>query len=215
MSFLRQMHDGYNIHIFPIVVLLIAASLLFDSSLHAEEDVPPPADEDAWTYREIMKTAEEGIWTFDWHHYWKDGLRIDSPEKNFTIKINLSVFLDGGYISADEELETAFPKLEGPELGFERFRVSGFGTIYDWATFKVDIEFVNIRDIKDNWIRFTKVPLIDHFSVGHMKEPVSLEGWASLKAATFMTRALPTDAFWTGRNIGIRRHTVEMDGRLT
>ncbi|UCB48624.1 MAG: hypothetical protein JSW56_16065 [Deltaproteobacteria bacterium] len=94
-------------------------------------------------------------------------------------------------------------------------RVSGFGTVYDWAMFKLDIDLANIRDIKDNYIRFTKVPLIDHFSVGHMKEPFSLEGWASMKAATFMKRALPTDAFWTGRNIGIRRHTTGLDERMT
>ena len=201
--------------IFAILISLFVPVLSLSAFGSEDQEDPPPADEDAWTYREIMKTAEVGVWTFGWHHYWKEGLRLDSPDKNFTLKINLSVFLDGGYISADEELDTAFPSLEGPELSFERFRISGFGTIYDWATFKADIEFAHIQDIKDIWIRFTKVPYIDHFTVGHMKEPISLEGWASLKAATFMTRALPSDAFWPGRNIGIRRHTVEMDGRLT
>lgn len=201
--------------IFAILIFLFLPILSLSAFGSEDQDDPPPADEDAWTYREIMKTAEVGVWTFEWHHYWKEGLRLDSPDKNFTLKINLSVFLDGGYISADEELDTAFPKLEGPALDFERLRVSGFGTVYDWATFKIDIDFAHIQDIKDIWFRFTKVPYIDHFTVGHMKEPISLEGWASMKAATFMTRALPSDAFWTGRNIGIRRHTVEMDGRLT
>ncbi|GAG44338.1 unnamed protein product, partial [marine sediment metagenome] len=36
----------------------------------------------------------------EWHYYWYDGLRIDSPEKNLTIKINLSIMADGGYIGA-------------------------------------------------------------------------------------------------------------------
>jgi phosphate-selective porin OprO/OprP len=203
--------------IFAIFVLLfVALSPLSASGSEAQTD-PPPADEDEAAYWDIMNRMEKGIRDplVDWHYYWKEGLRIDSPEKNFTMKINLSIFLDGGYISADEELETAFPDLEGPALGLERLRVSGFGTVYDWATFKLDIDFANIRDIKDNWIRFTKVPFIGHFTVGHMKEPFSLEGWASTKAATFMTRALPTEAFWTSRNIGIRRHTEGMDGRLT
>jgi phosphate-selective porin OprO/OprP len=201
--------------IVAILIFLFVSVLSLSASGTEDQDDPPPADEDAWTYREIMKTGQRGIWTFEWHHYWKEGLRIDSPDKNFTLKINLSIFLDGGYTSADEELDTAFPKLEGPALDFERMRVSGFGTVYDWATFKIDIDFADVQDIKDNWFQFTKLPFIDHFTVGHMKEPISLEGWASSKAATFMTRALPTDAFWTGRNIGIRRHALEMDGRLT
>ncbi len=203
--------------IFAIFIFLYIPVLpLSASGSEGQTGIPSP-EEEAAEYWEIMKRMEEGFHDplVDWHYYWKEGLRIDSPDKNFTMKINLSVFVDGGYISADEELETVFPNLEGPALGFERLRVSGFGTVYDWATFKLDIDFANIRDIKDNWFQFTKVPLIDHFTVGHMKEPFSLEGWASMKAATFMTRALPTDAFWMGRNIGIRRHTAELDERLT
>ena len=211
------MHDGHKIYVFYIAVLLIAAFLFADSRLHAEEEAPPPGDVEESEYDGIMKNLEEGIRVpyANWHFYWKEGLHIDSPEKNFTMKINMSIILDGGYISADDELEEAFPDLEGPEIDLRWWRIHGFGTIYDWAQFKVDVDFANVRDIKDNWIRFTKVPYIGHFTVGHMKEPISLEGWAGLKAVTFMERALPVDAFWTGRNIGIRRHTMEMDGRLT
>jgi phosphate-selective porin OprO/OprP len=211
------MYDGHKIYIFGIAVLLIAAFLFADSSLYAKEEAPPPGDMEESEYDGIMKNLEEGVWVpyAKWHIYGKEGLRIDSPEKNFTMRINTSIMIDGGYISADEELAQAFPDLEGSEIDLRWLRVHGFGTIYDWGQFKVDVDFANIRDIKDNWIRFTKVPFIDHFTIGHMKEPISMEGWTGLKAITFMERALPVDAFWIGRNIGIRRHTTEMDGRLT
>jgi phosphate-selective porin OprO/OprP len=207
-------------HIRSIFVIgAILVLMLFPPSVSGNDgqtDTPPPGENES-EYWKIMRRTEEGVKgpIADWHYYWKDGLRIDSPEKNFTMKINLSVFVDGGYISADEELEGAFPELEGSELDFTRLRVSGFGTIYDWAEFKFDVEFANLREVKDTWIRFTKVPYIDHFTLGHMKEPFSLEGWASAKALTFMERALPAGAFWPSRNIGIRHYRPALNERMT
>jgi len=167
---------------------------------------------DGWT-----NITEKGIQDplIRWHYYWKDGLRIDSPEKNFTLRTNLSIMVDGGDIGADDELQRAFPDLEGPNVEFRQLRVSFFGTLYDWAEFKLSIDFANVRDIKDEWIRFTKIPYIGHFTVGHMKEPFSLEDWTSGKSRTFMERALPTQAFAPGRNFGIRRHTTALDQRMT
>jgi phosphate-selective porin OprO/OprP len=211
------MHAGHEIYIFGIALLLLAVLLPADSNLYAEEEAPPPADMEESDYGGIMKNLEEGVWVpyANWHFYWKEGLRIDSPEKNFTVKINLSIMLDGGYISADEELEKAFPDLEGSEIDFRWLKITGFGTIYDWAEFKVDVDFANIRDIKDNYIRFTKLPLIGFVTLGHMKEPFSLEQLTGLKAITFMERALPVEALAPSRNIGIRHYRPALDKRLT
>jgi len=187
------------------------------SGNNAQTDAPPPAEEDDSEYWKIMRRVEEGIRgpIGDWHYYWKDGFRIDSPNKNFTMKINLSVFLDGGKISADDELGRAFPELEGSYLDLRRFRISSFGTIYHWAEFKLDVDFANIREIKDNYIRFIKFPYISLLTLGHMKEPFSLEQWASGKAITFMERALPVKAFAPGRNIGIRHYRTALEERMT
>ncbi len=198
-----------------ILLLLAAAFLLPDSGLRAEADHPPP-DMDESEYRKIMRKLEEGLrGPADWHYYWQEGLHIDSPEKNFTMKINLSVFVDGGKISVDDELESAFPELDGSDMDLRRFRISGFGTIYDWAEFKLDVDFANVREIKDNYIRFMKIPYISLLTLGHMKEPFSLEQWASGKATTFMERALPVEALALSRNIGIRHYRSAMDQRMT
>ena len=201
---------------FCFCAFFAAFSLLLASRSNVQADCRS-LEKFASVYDEWLGITEEGVRgpVGDWHYYWKDGFRIDSPEKNFTLRTNLSIMVDGGYIGADDELKRAFPDLEGSNVEFRQLRVSIFGTIYDWAEFKVDIDFANVRDIKDEWIRFTKIPYIGHFTVGHMKEPFSLEEWTSGKSRTFMERALPTQAFAPGRNFGIRRHTTALDQRMT
>ena len=150
-----------------------------------------------------------------WHCYWKDGLRIDSPQKNLTFKGNLSIFVDGGFIGVDETLDHDFANLDGSELTFRRLRLSAFGTIYEWMQIKIDIDWANVQDIKDDWFRFTKLPMVGHLTVGHMKEPFSFEESTSGASRTFMEKALPVDAFSPGRNIGISRYTPFLNQRAT
>ena len=175
MIYFRSISIGFG-------VLFVSFSLLLVSSSNIQADSRSP-EKFASVYDEWMGIAEEGVKgpVGDWHYYWKDGLRIDSPEKNFTLKTNLSIMVDGGYMGADDELKRAFPDLEGPNVAFRQLRVSIFGTLYDWAEFKLSIDFANSRDIKDEWIRFTKIPYIGHITLGYMKEPFSLENWTGLE----------------------------------
>jgi phosphate-selective porin OprO/OprP len=168
-------------------------------------------------YDELKKTAEKGVTVpiGHWHYYWKDGFRLDSREKNLRIKFNLSIMGDGGYIDADDELENAFPELEGSSVVFRELMVTMVGHLYDFAEFKLQVDFANARDIKDEWIRFKGIPYIGHVTLGHIKEPFSLEELTSLSAVTFMERPLPTLAFTPGRDIGITRQSAVFDQRIT
>ncbi len=150
-----------------------------------------------------------------WHFYWKDGFHIDGSHKRLTFRVNLSVMADGGYIGADEELEKAFPDLEGSDVEFRDLRLTMNGTLYDWAEFRLSFDFANVRDIKDEWIRFYKIPFIGHFKMGYFKEPFSLEELTSLESLTFMETALPTTAFGPGRNFGISRQSAVLNQRMT
>jgi len=166
---------------------------------------------------EWEKTAEKGIEDplIKWHYYWKDGFHIDSTKKHLKIRFNGRALIDGGFIGADNELNRAFPDLEGGNIQFRDLRVSMFGTLYDWMEFKFSMDFANVRDIKDEWIRFTKIPYIGPITLGHMKESFSLERLASLENLTFMERALPTQAFAPGRNVGINHQITLLNQQMT
>jgi len=166
---------------------------------------------------EWKKTAERGFEDplIGWHYYWKDGFHIDSAKKTLRMRFNGRVLLDGGYIGADDELKSAFPNLEGGNAQFRDLRVNMFGTLYDWMEFKLSIDFANVRDIKDEWIRFTKIPYIGQITLGHMKESFSLERLTSLGNLTFMERALPTEAFAPGRNVGINHQISLLSQKMT
>ncbi len=64
-------------------------------------------------------------------------------------------------------------------------------------------------------MRFPKIPLLGSFRFGHQREPLSLEDLTSLTNTTFMERALPTQAFAIGRNLGIRYDKAILDERMT
>jgi phosphate-selective porin OprO/OprP len=207
--------------ILAILGFLITALLLLPATKRGAQADSPSSESDHSKSRKVWERVEEGIElpvkvpVVNWHYYWKNGFRIDSPKKNLTSRTNLTIMIDAGYIGADDELEAAFPDLEGPNVNFRQLRLSTVGTLYDFARFKFEIDFANVRDIKDIWVRFTKVPVIEHVTLGHTTEPFSLESWTSLKAMTFVERSLPVLAFAPRRNIGIRRHTAELDQRMT
>lgn len=177
-------------------------------------------------------------------YYWDEGFHIVSRHENLKFKIGGKFIVDGGYIDADKELQRAFPDLKGEEAELRDLTVSVSGTIrvlsavkeqgekveelasgitkgvtsygkYDTVKFKFEIDFANIREIKDIWIQFPSIPLLGPARFGNMKEPFSLEELTSIAARTFMERALPTDAFKPGRNIGIRYDTAFLDERIS
>jgi phosphate-selective porin OprO/OprP len=175
-----------------------------------------PSQTDDSDAKPIRDLAKEGITTpaSHWHIYYKDGLHIESARKYLRMKVNALLMIDGGYIGADDELSEAFPGLEGWKAELRRLELSMLGWISDFVDFKLQIDFANVKAIKDNWIGF-KVPLLGHIKAGNMKEPFSLSELTSSKFITFMERPLPTLAFAPGRNIGIMAHNSIMKSRMT
>lgn len=202
--------------IFPLSCFLIVYVSLFVFIGVARPDSQGP-ENISTMWDEWKETAEKGVEgpLIGWHYYWRDGFHIDSAKKNLRIRFNGRVLLDGGYIGADNELKRAFPDLEGGNVQFRDLRVTMFGTLYDWMEFKLSMDFANVRDVKDEWIRFTKIPYIGPITLGHMKESFSLEELTSTKHLTFMERALPTVAFAPGRDFGISHQTTLLNQQMT
>jgi phosphate-selective porin OprO/OprP len=150
-----------------------------------------------------------------WHTYWEDGLHIDNPQKDLRSKFRAFVMADGGHIGAEDELEQAFPDLEGWHIVFRQVRLALDGRIKNDLEYKLSIEFTQPREIKDNWIEFKKIPLAGRIRAGNMKEPFSLQAVTGSGNITFMERGLPTLAFQPSRNIGIMVHNTALDSRMT
>jgi len=208
----------------PLRSIVLGLALIFTFGLSSPargEDGPEAAassEKQASLYNQWMEKAGEGIqgiYTGGFHIYWKDGLHLDSWKKNLKFTINGRIEIDAGYIGADDELDAAFPNLAGGDVNLRTFQVAMACKIRDAADLKLTFDFANAREIKDNWIKFKKIPFVGHFTFGYMKEPISLEYMTGGKNITFMERSLPVLAFAPGRDFGFARRATALDKRLT
>lgn len=205
----RSIPAGFGLLLAPVFLVSMFTS-------HVQAGLQP-FESVTSTYQELLKITKEGARgpIAHTHYYWDEGFHIVSPHKNFDLKIGGRLLFDAGDIDADDELQRAFPDLDGPAANLRQLRVYVLGTIYDAVDFKLDIDFANVCEIKDNWFRITKTALLRPFIFGNQKNPFSLEFMASLTNTTFMERALPTEAFLPGRNIGITYNKATLYERMT
>jgi phosphate-selective porin OprO/OprP len=202
---------------FVLVILIGITYFNWSDNCKAQEKPVSPLRVEP--IREGLKNkVEEGVTlpVTELHIYWKEGLHIDGRYENLKVKIGGSLMVDGGSIHTDNELKKTFSDFEGWGGDFRRLRVNILSTFYDVVDLKLDVDFANIREIKDNWITLKKkMPILGYIKFGHMKEPFSLEGLTSGTNITFMERSLPTLGFSPGRNLGILFHNALLDDRMT
>ena len=197
------------------VIVFAVCFLILSLSGRAIADSQKTENMDSY-YKALSERVETGVkGPGGWHYYWKDGsFSVDSRKENIKFRINGQILVDGGDIDADYELQNAFPDLDGSNILFRKLSVSTYGNFYDTVDFKVGIDFANVRDIQDIWIRYLKNPFLKKVKFGNMKEPFSLEYLTSISRVTFMERALPVEAFGYGRNMGIRYDSLNPDRRI-
>ena len=145
--------------------------------------------------------------------YWKDGLRLDSADGKFKLKVGGRIMNDWAVYSTDEELRRQFGRI-GDGSEFRRARLFMEGSVYGNIKYKFQYDFASSDPFKDAYIQIKKVPMAGNFTVGHFKEPFSLEELTSSKYITFMERSLP-NVFSSGRNLGVRLNRSFMDKRAT
>jgi phosphate-selective porin OprO/OprP len=195
---------------FSICLILIFTFSVCCSTLWADSSASSSTD---YKLKEKAQEGKEGKLGF--HYYWDDGFRIDSPGKKLRVKMNLLINVDAGNIDADDDLDDAFPDLEGSTIELRRFQLHVSGTVSDSMDFKAQFEFSDDEfNMKDLWYGFNQVPHLGHLRIGHLKEPFSLEELTGSQSITFMERSLPTRAFAPGRNAGIRIDNAGLGKRL-
>lgn len=172
----------------------------------------PPADSEEWA--RMKKTFSLFSTPNTFHTYWKDGLRFDSLDESFKLKIGGRIQWDWSYYLADDEIEDTVGSLDdGTE--FRRARIYLSGMIHDNIDFKVEFDFAGgDADFKDVYMGIRNVPYVGNLRFGHFKEPFSIEELTSSNDVTFMERSL-VNTLAPSRNAGIMMFDSVLDDRMT
>jgi phosphate-selective porin OprO/OprP len=204
----------------PHLLVAFLVSLLFLGtsafSLRAQPPLEPGSEEGIGQW---WKNLEKGILDpiTGTRYSWQEGLWIEGPKGNFKLKIGGKFMADAGKIDADGTLEKAFPGIENETEGFGFRSLMPYvsGSYSDHLDFKFEMDFANIRDIKEVWVDFRKIPYLGHLKVGHFGQPMSLEDQTSSRDITFMEKALPVLAFPPGNDIGVMAINTALGERMT
>ncbi len=144
---------------------------------------------------------------------WKDGLRFETPSRDFEFQLGGRLQYDWAFFTANESL--------GPVLGdlnenteFRRARVLLAADLYRHVELKAEYDFAGgDSEFKDVYIALNSVPGLGSVRFGHQKEPFSLEELTSSKYITFLERSLP-NVFAPSRNSGVLAQRTFAEDRI-
>ncbi len=146
--------------------------------------------------------------------YWKDGVRLETPDKRVSLKIGGRIQADWMWINEDQSVRAAIgDQTSGSE--FRRTRLYMSGDLFGNLSFKSQFDFAGgSTAMKDVFVALKAIPGFGSVKVGHYKEPYSLEELTSSNYMTFVERSLP-NAFSASRNTGMTVYNSQLGQRLT
>ncbi|MCC6145347.1 MAG: hypothetical protein IT368_16195, partial [Candidatus Hydrogenedentes bacterium] len=188
------------------------------SALKAQQAPPvaPAAEEAPIEARvaEIERKLEEAPAPDTFRAYWNDALRFETADGAFKFRVGGRLQLDAGWLTADDELERAGGDLED-QVEFRRARILLGATLYDDYFFEAEYDFAGgDPEFKDVVMGMENIPYAGTLTLGHRKEPFSMEAITSDNFTTFMERSL-IDSFTPERNTGITLQNTLFDRRAT
>ncbi len=144
--------------------------------------------------------------------YWNNGLRVESSDGDFKIKMGGRIQYDIMFINQDDSLNAHFEAENGSE--FRRARLYTSGTLFGNIKFKFQVDFAPAKVvIKDAYITITKIPVVGNFQAGNFKQPFGLEMLTSSKYITQMERPL-ANQFDHDRDLGFMLFNHHLEKRL-
>ncbi|MBN2309297.1 MAG: porin [Candidatus Hydrogenedentes bacterium] len=152
----------------------------------------------------------------DFRTYWKDGLRFETEDGRFKLRIGGRLQCDWAFYHQDRDLKHAVgDEQDGAEFRLARIRLEG--TLYGDVVFRSEYDFAgNDGDakFKDVYLGLQHLPWVGNVKVGHIREPFGLERCTGVSEHTFMELALPC-VFAPNRNLGVLLHNDVLDSRAT
>jgi phosphate-selective porin OprO/OprP len=149
---------------------------------------------------------------------WRNGLRFESADKNFSLFVGGRFQFDVVNYLATQTLRQNIPGTTPLDDGvsFRRIRFDMGGTIYKNIEFYAQVDFANgflavpgpgsrvtnATYPTDVWVAFKDLPVIGNVRVGNQKPLYSFEHLTSSRFLNFLERSLGFDAFAEGFNNG-------------
>ena len=198
-----------------LVAVMFAAGVLFAGPAHADDDMRAMV-------RDIVQ--QEMSDSGGLNAKWSSGIRLESADKKFKLKIGGRIMIDHWFIDDDDLDNVGNYRDEQIDSGieFRRVRLYNSGLIYGNVEYKLQIDFAEPNDptFKDVYIGITNLDdcfgcLFPSIRVGHFKQPFGLEQLTSSKYITFMERSAATNAFTPGRKYGVMLHDRLMGDQFT
>ncbi|MEE8106900.1 MAG: porin, partial [Planctomycetota bacterium] len=167
---------------------LVLAMALFGSAASADQKVAFTLDKEVDAYLAASEKAAEKAADNTLKAFWKDGLRLETADKKFKLKMGGRIMFDFGFLSADDDYRTVSG---GGETAaddyafFRRARLYVEGTIHGNVIYKAQYDFSKsqVTGLQDMLIGLQKTSLC-RFRIGHMKAPAGLERLSSSKYLT-------------------------------
>jgi len=146
--------------------------------------------------------------------FWKDGVRFESVDGNFKVKMGGRLMYDAAFFTQDNDNESSYGEMhDGSE--FRRARIETDATIYERFLFKIQYDFADGGSaLKDAYVGITAIPYLGRVRIGQSYEAISLDQLTSSKYSEFMERGLTT-TFAGDRNPGINFNNAFFGDRLT
>ncbi len=186
------------------------------TKLKAERAAPPVDQKQVETMVDkiLAERPSPELGPTDFRVFWKEGLRFETPNKDFSLKIGGRIYNDWGWMKEDSGVESSSigDLADGTEFRTARMYMSG--SIYENIDYKLQFDFAKTdNEFKDVYFGIRDFPF-GYLKMGHFKEPFGLEELTSSRFITFMERSL-ANAFVPGRNTGFMLSSTALNNRAT
>jgi len=133
--------------------------------------------------------------------YWDEGLHVQAPHRNFTLRLGGSAQNDSAAFS-NTGFDTPLGTLENG-VQWRRVRVFAEGVFARYFDYKLQYDFAQNEppNLKDAYLGYTAPVVPLRIYAGRFRTPLGLEGHTSGMDTTFMERGL-ISAFLLSRNTG-------------
>lgn len=137
---------------------------------------------------------------------WKDGFKVESPDKDFSLKVSGRLHLDGRFPLSDES------GVDGT-FRVRRIRIVTSGRLFEHFIWKVEPDFAGSGSVQEAFVGLDYID--DHtFYMGNFKEPFGLETLTSDNWVKLIERSMASNSLSPSYDVGAEVKGKVLEGRI-